>query len=86
MFMALEYMHDDLLNQLKSYGATNAQQDAWEVLWQTAVASAGDPLPCPKCFYDGSAIGRLKSLPAEPKQARCKCTSCKTHFECPDDD
>jgi len=84
--MALEYMHDELLKQLKSYGATNAQLDAWEVRWRAALASGGDPLPCPKCFYDSLAIGHLKSLPAEPKHAKCKCASCKTYFEYPDED
>lgn len=84
--MVLEYMHNELLKQLKSYSATNAQLAAWEVEWQTAVSSAGDPLPCPKCFYDGLFIGHLQSLPAEPRRAKCKCASCKTYFEYPDDD
>lgn len=84
--MALEYMHDALLMQLKSYGATGAQLDTWEVQWQTAVASAGDPLPCPKCFFLALPTGHLQSLPSKPKQARCKCVSCKTYFVFPDDD
>ena len=84
--MALEYMHDELLRQLKSYGATNEQVDAWEAQWRAAVASAGDPLPCPKCFYGGLVTGHLQALHAEPKRARSKCAICKTYFEYPDED
>ena len=84
--MALEYMYDELLRQLLSYGATNAKLNAWDVEWRAALASAGHPLPCPKCFNDGLATGHLQPLPAEPKRARCKCSSCKTYFEYPDED
>lgn len=48
--MAMEYMRDELLNQLKAYGATDEEIDAWREQWRAAVESAGDPLPCPKCF------------------------------------
>jgi hypothetical protein len=84
--MAMEYMHDELLNQLKMYGATDKQIDAWRDQWRSAVESAGDPLPCPKCFYEGQPTGQLQSLPAEPKHAKSKCAVCKTYFEYPDED
>lgn len=84
--MAMEYMHDELLNQLKAYGASDAQIDAWREQWRAAVESAGDPLPCPKCFYEGQPTGRLQSQPAAPKRAKSKCAVCKTYFEYPDED
>lgn len=84
--MAMEYMHDELLSQLKAYGATDEQIDAWREQWHVAVESAGDPLPCPKCFCEGQPTGRLQPLPAEPKRAKSKCAACKTYFEYPDED
>jgi hypothetical protein len=84
--MAMEYMHDELLNQLKAYGASDVQIDAWREQWRAAVESAGDPLPCPKCFYEGLPTGRLQSQPAAPKRAKTKCAVCKTYFEYPDED
>ena len=84
--MAMEYMHDELLHQLKAYGATEAQIDAWREQWHAAVESAGDPLPCPKSFYEDQPTGRRQSLPAEPKRAKSKCAVCRTYFEYPDED
>jgi len=84
--MALEYMRDELLSQLKSYGATVAQLGAWHEQWDAAVKSAGDPLPCPKCFYTGLPTGHLQALDAMPKRAKSKCAACKTYFEYQDED
>lgn len=84
--MAMEYMHDELLNQLKAYGATDAQIDEWREEWRAALESTGDPLPCPKCFYEGQPTGRLQAMPAPPKRAKSKCAVCKTYFEYPDAD
>jgi hypothetical protein len=84
--MAMEYMHDELLSQLKAYGASDEQINEWQEQWYSSVESAGDPLPCPKCFYEGQPIGHLQPLPAEPKHAKSKCAACKTYFEYPDED
>jgi hypothetical protein len=84
--MALEYMHDELVKQLESYGATDAQIDTWREQWRAAVESAGDPLPCPKCFYQGLPTGRLRPMKAEPKRARSRCASCGAYFDYLDED
>lgn len=84
--MALNYMHDELVAQLMGYGATEEQVAVWHEQWSSAVNSAGDPLPCPKCFFAGLPTGHLQALDAPPKRAKSKCAACKTYFEYPDDD
>lgn len=77
-------MYNELLSQLKTYGATDAQIDEWLEQWRTASTRTGKPLPCPKCLYDGRPTGRLHPLPAPPKRAKSKCAVCKIYFEYPD--
>ena len=84
--MAMEYMHDELLNQLKAYGASDAQIAAWQEQWRSALVNRNEPLPCPNCFYQGQPTGRLQPIPASPKRAKVKCAVCKTYFEFPDED
>jgi hypothetical protein len=85
--MALEYMRNELLRNLKEYGASEAEIDSWLRRWNSAVNSAGDPLPCPKCFLKSKSVEALQSLPPEkPKQGRSKCSVCKTYFDYFDED
>jgi hypothetical protein len=84
--MAMEYMQDELLKQLKAFGSSDAQINLWIEQWRTALVNTGAPLPCPKCFYEGRPTGRLQPIPADPNRAKAKCAVCKTYFEYPDDD
>ena len=47
--MALEVMHDVMIQRLRESGATGGQIDLYERLWKTAVAAnrTGEPIPCP---------------------------------------
>lgn len=80
--MALEGMHDALMDHLKAKGALKLEIDAWENLWWQAQRFPGEPLPCPDCFLDGR-VQRLKPLESTGALGAARCESCKTKFEFP---
>jgi hypothetical protein len=85
--MAFEKLQEELINQLKTYGANQIEIQKWQAQWIDAVKSGnrGDPLPCPKCFLDGLGPKRLTPLPLEGTSARVKCVECKTYYHYADE-
>lgn len=85
--MAFEILQQELINQLKTFGANQNQIQRWQAQWNDAVMSGnrGDPLPCPKCSLSGLGPKRLKPLPVEGTSARVKCDECKTYYYYPDE-
>ncbi|WP_146162945.1 hypothetical protein [Variovorax sp. WS11] len=80
--MALEGMHDALLDYLKAQGAVQFTIESWENLWWQAQNFPGEPLPCPSCFLDGR-VQRLMPLKSAGEIGAVRCEACKTKFEFP---
>lgn len=81
--MALEGMHDALVEHLKSKGAVKFAIDCWENIWWQGQNIPGVPLPCPSCFLDGR-VQPLKPLKSIGGLGSARCEACKTKFEFPD--
>jgi hypothetical protein len=83
--MALEVMHDVMIQRLRESGATGGQIDVYERLWKAAVAAnrTGEPIPCPDCHLAG-ALGRLEPIDAEEGgDTVVRCAHCAVRIEFP---
>lgn len=80
--MALELMFDEMLRQLHSNSSSEMQVEEYKVLWNSAVASAGDPLPCPICFLAGK-ISRVIAIEEKNGISTVRCKSCRQTFHHP---
>jgi len=83
--MPLEFMHNELLKQLKNNSASLETVDKFEIAWAAAMRNSGLPIPCPACFMKGS-ICRLSPLKDENKTSSARCVQCKTKYEWPSPD
>ncbi|PNG56480.1 MULTISPECIES: hypothetical protein [unclassified Variovorax] len=80
--MALEDMHDVLVDHLKAQGALQFAIDCWENLWWQAHNVPDAPLPCPNCFLEGR-VERLVPLERTGALGAVRCDACKAEFEFP---
>jgi len=78
--MALEFMHKEMLKQLKKLSATNEVTDKYESAWSSATRNTGLPIPCPSCFIQG-ILSRLSPLKDEGFASSARCVNCKTKYE-----
>ena len=78
--MAHEFMRDEMLRQLNANHATEAEEIAYLVEWNSAINNCGLPLPCPLCYLNGE-IQRLKPISESNGTAVVRCTQCRTKIE-----
>ncbi len=77
--MALDLMFEEMLRQLRMHSSSEEQIERYKKLWDSAVDSAGDPLPCPICFLQGWA-SRVISIKEENGIAIERCKVCRETF------
>lgn len=80
--MALEYMLQEMLNELRRANATEGQIRDYRDSWNSALQNRGEPLPCPRCFLAG-VLGRLKPISEKNDWATEVCQSCRATFQHP---
>lgn len=78
--MALEFMHAEMLQQLRKKQASNETIDKYEIAWASAMRNSGLPIPCPHCFINGH-LSRLNPLKDEGGTSAARCIDCKIKFE-----
>jgi len=78
--MALEFMRDEMLRQLKANAATESQIAEYLAEWKVAMIHTGKPLPCPSCFMNGE-INRLKAMSEKDGIAVVRCEQCRAYFK-----
>ena len=78
--MALEYMRDEMLRQIKAQLGSEAQVAAYHSAWNDAILNSGKPLPCPSCYMKGD-IRRLKPISEEHGIAVVRCEHCRETIE-----
>jgi hypothetical protein len=78
--MALEFMRDEMVRQIKERSATEGQVANYLADWNDAMKHSGKPLPCPLCYLKGE-IQRLKSISEEHGLAVVRCEPCREKFE-----
>ncbi|WP_239797059.1 hypothetical protein [Candidatus Nitrotoga arctica] len=77
--MSLEFMLQEMLQQIRVRGGAETHVDAYLTEWRSAIKNFGEPLPCPICFLKG-AIQRLNHLDDEKGVGKVRCTRCRKYF------
>ncbi len=80
--MVLEYMHAEMIQQIRGQLGTEAQVEAYSREFNKAKNSAGDPLSCPIFYLKKGELNRLKANRDDKNGvSTVRCESCHQEFE-----
>ncbi|CAG9932221.1 conserved protein of unknown function [Candidatus Nitrotoga arctica] len=77
--MSLEFMLQEMLQQIYCRGGSEFVVEAYLIAWRSAIANFESPLPCPLCFMKGQ-IQRLNFLDDDSGVGSVRCARCRQYF------